>query len=95
MSPTPEPLPDSGPKNSLRDFVVGVLARGPLSLSEFMELRYWVLYRAFPHDAFSVAYATGDFFQRLLSHLDGAPFEKMENPSVYEMNYRRWVLDNR
>jgi hypothetical protein len=95
MSPTAAPLPAELAPKTLRDFVVGVLAKGPLSLSEFMELRYWVLYRAFPHDIFSVGQGTTDFFQRLLSHLDGAPFEKMENPSVYEMNYRRWVLDNR
>lgn len=95
MSPTDAPPPATATPKTLRDFVGSVLAKGPLTVTEFVRLRYDVLGRLFPHDVFSVGQGTPDFFPRLLAHLDGAPFDPIENPSTYETSYRRWVRGHR
>lgn len=62
------------------------------SLDLFLDLRYRALGEAFPHDTFSVAQATPDFFDVAISHLGGQPFAKTDGkPSAYEANYRRWI----
>ncbi len=90
MSHTAQPQPAELAPKTLQDFIEP-LADCRLSIDEFIELRYYVLGRLFPHDTFSVGQGTMDFFQRLHGHLNGEPFEKMDKPSEYEMNYRRWV----
>jgi hypothetical protein len=64
-------------------------------IARFIELRYHTLSRLFPHDVFSVGQASLDFFDKALTHVEGAPFDEIHGggkPSVYEANYRSWIL---
>jgi len=66
------------------------------SLDLFLDLRYRELRALFPHDTFSVGQASLDFFDTAVAHLNGVPFAKTEGePSVYEANYRRWIVKHR
>lgn len=67
------------------------MARSDLTLDEFLQARYRELGLRFPHPVFSVNQATTDFFPRLLMHLNGGEFDKLQEVSEYEANYRRWV----
>ena len=79
----------------LHFFCVEAIAKlrgSPNALDLFLDLRYHQMGRLFPHDIFSVAQANLDFFERVLAHLGGEPYPKSdEKPSIYEMNYRRWI----
>jgi hypothetical protein len=67
-----------------------------IALDLFLDLRYRELRALFPHDTFSVGQASLDFFDTALAHLNGVPFAKTEGePSVYEANYRRWIVKHR
>lgn len=67
-----------------------------IRLDLFLDLRYRDLALAFPHDTFSVGQASLDFFDVALSHMGGQPFDKTDGPpSIYEMNYRRWIEAHR
>lgn len=79
----------------LRRFLIEVLAEGPIGIDRFIDLRYKVLADQFPHGIFSVGQASLDFFEKALGHLDGQPFDKIDEPSSYEMNYRRWIGSHR
>jgi hypothetical protein len=65
------------------------------SITRFMELRYDVLNKIFPHKTFSVNQASLDFFDNALNHLRGHSFDSKEKVSEYELNYREWILKNR
>ncbi len=65
------------------------------SIDLFIRLRYYDLIARYPHGIFSVGQAHISFFDKALAHLHGAPFDSMYQPSVYEMNYRRWIEANR
>lgn len=66
------------------------------SIDLFIDLRYYELGKLFPHDVFAVAQASADFFDEALSHLNGQPFDKTDGePSLYEANYRRWIIKHR
>lgn len=81
--------------NSLDSFLCAAIAEKP-SLDRFIDLRYSTLARQFPHDTFSVAQATPDFFEVALKHLRGGSFAGDDkDQSVYEMNYRRWIRKHR
>jgi len=81
--------------NTLDSFLCAAIAEKP-SLDRFIDLRYSILAHQFPHETFSVAQATLDFFEVALKHLRGEAFSGDDkDQSVYEMNYRRWIRKHR
>lgn len=61
-------------------------------IDRFIDLRYHTLARLFPHDTFSVAQGSLDFFSVALAHVEGTHFTGDDkDQSTYEMNYRRWI----